>query len=53
MAVAPETLQKIKTQSMMQFFGGKTGGKEIETLMNGLGLQQQASSRKAKPYSPK
>ena len=31
-------LEKIQNQAMMQFFGGKTGGKEIETLMNGLGL---------------
>ena len=28
----------IQNQALMQFFGGKTGGKSIELAMNGLGL---------------
>ena len=31
---------------MMQFFGGKTGGKEISKMMNGLGLSLERQKKR-------
>ncbi len=40
----------IQNQALMQFFGGKTGGKSIETTMNRLGLSMEKQKQREKSY---
>ena len=35
-------LAQLENQAMMQLFGGKTGGVEIENMMRGMGLSVNA-----------
>ena len=43
-----QLMAQLENQSMMQLFGGKTGGKPIESAMKGLGLTVEKQERRNK-----